>query len=67
MIRHLLVLKEQLAPFEANLVHSGKELDFSHVTGRWKLFDVYWMTVWLMSVTYDRYTKFTATKSITYL
>ncbi|KAJ8655596.1 hypothetical protein O0I10_008684 [Lichtheimia ornata] len=32
MIRHLLVLKEQLAPFEANLVHSGKELDFSHVT-----------------------------------
>lgn len=35
MIRHLLVLKEQLAPFEANLVHSGKELDFSHVTGLW--------------------------------
>ncbi|ORZ02713.1 Sec34-like family-domain-containing protein [Syncephalastrum racemosum] len=32
LIRHLLVLKEQLAPFEANLVHSGKTLDFSHVT-----------------------------------
>ncbi|KAI7847278.1 Sec34-like family-domain-containing protein [Circinella umbellata] len=32
LIKHLLVLKEQLAPFEANLVHSGKTLDFSHVT-----------------------------------
>ncbi|KAI9246933.1 Sec34-like family-domain-containing protein [Phascolomyces articulosus] len=32
LIKHLLVLKEQLAPFEANLVHSGKALDFSHVT-----------------------------------
>ncbi|KAI9314096.1 Sec34-like family-domain-containing protein [Dichotomocladium elegans] len=32
MIKHLLVLKEQLAPFEVNLVHCGKELDFSHVT-----------------------------------
>jgi hypothetical protein len=28
-----LVLKEQLAPFEANIVHAGKTLDFSHVTG----------------------------------
>lgn len=27
------MLKEQLAPFEANFVHSGKELDFSHVSG----------------------------------
>jgi hypothetical protein len=32
-IKHLLILKEQLAPFEANLVHAGKELDFSHVNG----------------------------------
>ncbi|KAI9489876.1 Sec34-like family-domain-containing protein [Zychaea mexicana] len=32
LIKHLLVLKEQLAPFEANLIHSGKALDFSHVT-----------------------------------
>lgn len=33
LIKNLLVLKEQLAPFEANLVHAGKALDFSHVTG----------------------------------
>ncbi|GAA5814892.1 hypothetical protein MFLAVUS_008395 [Mucor flavus] len=33
LIKNLLVLKEQLAPFEANLVHAGKTLDFSHVTG----------------------------------
>ncbi|KAI8090069.1 Sec34-like family-domain-containing protein [Gilbertella persicaria] len=32
LIKNLLVLKEQLAPFEANLVHAGKTLDFSHVT-----------------------------------
>ncbi|KAI8890745.1 Sec34-domain-containing protein [Backusella circina FSU 941] len=32
LIKNLLVLKEQLAPFEANLVHAGKALDFSHVT-----------------------------------
>ncbi|CEP06997.1 hypothetical protein [Parasitella parasitica] len=30
LIKNLLVLKEQLAPFEANLVHAGKTLDFSH-------------------------------------
>lgn len=35
LIKNLLVLKEQLAPFEANLVHAGKTLDFSHVTGMW--------------------------------
>jgi hypothetical protein len=34
LIKHLLILKEQLAPFEANLVHAGKELDFSHVNGK---------------------------------
>jgi hypothetical protein len=34
LIKNLLVLKEQLAPFEANLVHAGKALDFSHVTGK---------------------------------
>lgn len=33
LIKNLLVLKEQLAPFEANLVHAGKTLDFSHVSG----------------------------------
>jgi hypothetical protein len=40
LIKHLLILKEQLAPFEANLVHAGKELDFSHVNGKrlWSLF-----------------------------
>ncbi|KAG0181129.1 Golgi transport complex subunit 3 [Apophysomyces sp. BC1021] len=32
LVKHLLVLKEQLAPFEAKLVHADKELDFSHVT-----------------------------------
>ncbi|EPB84249.1 hypothetical protein HMPREF1544_08969 [Mucor circinelloides 1006PhL] len=32
LIKNLLVLKEQLAPFEANLVHAGKTLDFSHVS-----------------------------------
>ncbi|KAI8367627.1 Sec34-like family-domain-containing protein [Radiomyces spectabilis] len=32
LIKHFLVLKEQLAPFEANLIHASKELDFSHVT-----------------------------------
>ncbi|KAF7728396.1 Golgi transport complex subunit 3 [Apophysomyces ossiformis] len=33
LLKHLLVLKEQLTPFEARLVHADKELDFSHVTG----------------------------------
>ncbi|KAI8978061.1 Sec34-like family-domain-containing protein [Pilobolus umbonatus] len=33
LIKNLLTLKEQLAPFEANLIHQGKTLDFSHVTG----------------------------------
>ncbi|KAI8330814.1 Sec34-like family-domain-containing protein [Choanephora cucurbitarum] len=32
LIKNLLVLKEQLAPFEVNLVHAGRTLDFSHVT-----------------------------------
>jgi hypothetical protein len=27
-----------LAPFEANLVHAGKTLDFSHVTGKKSIF-----------------------------
>lgn len=38
LIKNLLVLKEQLAPFEANLVHAGKTLDFSHVTGKTVIF-----------------------------
>lgn len=38
LIKNLLVLKEQLAPFEANLVHAGKTLDFSHVTGKTAIF-----------------------------
>lgn len=33
LVKNLLVLKEQLAPFEANLVHAGKTLDFSQMTG----------------------------------
>ncbi|OAD77376.1 hypothetical protein PHYBLDRAFT_131111 [Phycomyces blakesleeanus NRRL 1555(-)] len=33
LIKHLLVLKEQLAPFEAELVHTGKELSFFPTTG----------------------------------
>ncbi|KAI7904190.1 Sec34-like family-domain-containing protein [Cokeromyces recurvatus] len=38
LIKNLLVLKEQLAPFEASLVHAGKALDFSHVTNSFSSF-----------------------------
>ncbi|KAF9196073.1 Golgi transport complex subunit 3 [Haplosporangium sp. Z 11] len=32
LIMHLLILKEQIAPFEGNFVHSSKEVDFSRMT-----------------------------------
>ncbi|KAI1308451.1 Golgi transport complex subunit 3 [Mortierella claussenii] len=32
LIKHLLILKEQIGPFEGNFVHSTKEVDFSRMT-----------------------------------
>ncbi|KAF9978933.1 Golgi transport complex subunit 3 [Actinomortierella ambigua] len=32
LIKHLLILKEQIAPFEGNFVHITKEVDFSRMT-----------------------------------
>ncbi|KAF9982545.1 Golgi transport complex subunit 3, partial [Modicella reniformis] len=32
LIKHFLILKEQIAPFEGNFVHSTKEVDFTRMT-----------------------------------
>ncbi|KAF9585557.1 Golgi transport complex subunit 3 [Lunasporangiospora selenospora] len=32
LIKHFLILKEQIAPFEGNFVHTTKEVDFSRMT-----------------------------------